>query len=168
VLARGGVDGHEVAPCRRSLIGACQERGPHACPLPTREELGATLAAVQAAEATVHPSPLCAATLPATPAASIDDAIAAGRDAAAALAATNDPGFQIRGPTYPGRVFQKLFIQGTLGHGAAFVPLGDVVRAMARPTRAVTYAGNGPAVYGIVGIAGGNALGVLLTSCPAD
>ncbi len=99
--------------------------------------------------------------------ASLDDAIAVGRDVAATLVHTSAPAFQRSGAGYRGGAFGKLFIQGTSGHGAAFVPLGNVVRAMARPTRAVTYTGNSAAVFGIVGIADGKALGVLLTFCPA-
>jgi hypothetical protein len=169
VLARGGVDGRELGGCRREIVGQCRRRGPRVCPLPTRDELAGTLAAIQAAEAAVHEHPLCAATLSALPAASIEAAIAAGRDTAAALAGTVDPSFQLRS-SYRARVFEKLFIQGTFGHGAAFLPLGDAVRAIAHPTRAVIYAADsgGGAVYGIVGSTDGAAVGVLLTSCPSE
>jgi hypothetical protein len=128
------------------------------------------LAAVQAAEASVHAAPLCAAVLPALPAASIDEAIAVGRDAAATLARTADPMFQVRGRGFRGGAFGKLFLQGFSGHGAAFIPLGEVVVAITHPTRAVTYTTNdlGVVVHGVVGTANGRALGVLLTYCPAD
>ena len=169
VLARGGVDGGEQRRCRRLVVGNCRRRTPRVCPLPDRDELAATVAAVQAVEATVHESPLCAATLPDVPAATLDDALAVGRETAAVLANASDAGFQLRA-SYGARVFEKLFIQGTLGHGAAFVPLGAVVQAMARPARAVVYARSdppAPLVYGIVGVMGGRAVGLLLTSCPS-
>ena len=169
MLARGGVDGGEQRRCRRLVVGNCRRRTPRVCPLPDRDELAATVAAVQAVEATVHESPLCAATLPDAPAATLDGALAIGRETAAVLANTSGAGFQLS-VSYRARVFEKLFIQGTLGHGAAFVPLGAVVRAMARPARAVVYARSdppAPLVYGIVGVMGGRAVGLLLTSCPS-
>jgi len=168
VLERGGVDGGEQRSCRRLVVGDCRRRTPRVCPLPDRAALATTVAAVQAVEATVHESPLCAATLPDVPAATLDDALGVGRETAAVLANTS-AGFQLRA-SYGARVFEKLFIQGTLGHGAAFVPLGAVVRAMARPARAVVYARMdppAPVVYGIVGVMSGRAVGLLLTSCPA-
>jgi len=167
VLAHGGVDGRKVAPCRREAVAECRRVGARACPLPSREELAATLAAVVAVEAVVHDNPLCAATLPPDPAATVTDALEVGRATAAAIA--GNPTLRARG-IYGGRVFEKLFIQGTFGHGAAFVPLGEVVRALARPARAVVYAGDsgGAAVYGVVGSRDGAAIGVLLTSCPSD
>lgn len=170
VLERGGVEGHYVRNrCNREIVGQCRRRGPAMCPLPTREELAATLAAVEALEAEVHDSLLCTAMLPALPAATVDEAIAVGRDAAAALAGTSDPAFQPAARTFRGGAFYKLFL-GASVHGKAFWPLGDVVRELARPTRTVTYFGgsDSPAVYGVVGSADGTAMGVLLTDCPSD
>lgn len=167
VLARGGTDGAEIRPCRREAASACRRRGARACPLPSRAELARTLEAVTVVEAAVHTTPLCAALLPDAPAESLDDALAVGRDAAAVLAHTSDPAFGLRGAGYRGGAFAKFFLQGTFGHGAAFAPLGDVVRALGRPTRAVTYAGSDASVYGVVGLAHGRALGLLLTFCPA-
>lgn len=63
---------------------------------------------------------------------------------------------------------RKFFLQGTSGHGAAFVPLGNVVRALARPVRAVTYLGRDASVYGVVGVTNGTVLGLLLTACPGS
>ena len=164
----GGVDGGKVRECTREMVAACRLRGRRECPLPTRGDLAATLAQVEAVEATAHDPPLCAAIVPGVPAASIDEAIAAGRDAAAALARTGDPTFH---PSHPhrGGAFGKLFLAGFSGHGAAFIPLGDVVVAMTRPTRAVTYATDDfrSIVHGVIGTANGRALGVLLTYCAA-
>jgi hypothetical protein len=167
VLAHGGVDGAEQAPCRRDAVAACRRRGPRACPIPTHDEFAATLAAVQAADAAVHAYPLCAALLPDVPAATIEEAIAIGRDAAAALAQTSDPTFAASGSGHRGGAFVKGFIQGTSGHGAAFLPLGNVIVATARPSRAVTYQQQdfGAVVFGVVGVADGRAVGVLLTYC---
>jgi len=167
MLERGEVEGHyAMGACRRQVVAACRRRGAAACPLPSREELAASLAAVQALEAEVHDSPLCAATLPALPAETIDEAIAVGRELAAALAATADPSFQAHG-TFRGGAFVKYFIALSV-HSKAFWPLGDVVRELARPARLVAYSGDSgnPRVYGLVGSADGEALGVLLTVCP--
>jgi len=168
VLARGGVDGSQLRECTRGAVAACQQRGRRVCPFPTRDELVATLAQVQAVEATVHDPALCAAIVPDVPATSIDDAIAAGRDAASALAGTTDPTLHQSGGGFRGGAFGKLFLQGFSGHGAAFIPLGDVVVAMARPSRSVSYATDtfGSIVHGVVGTRNGRALGVLLTYCP--
>jgi hypothetical protein len=170
VLERGGVEGHYVRNrCSREIVGQCRRRGPAACPLPSREELAATLAAVQAFEVEVHDSPVCAATLPALPAGSVDDAIAAGRDTAAALAGTTDPSFRPIARNIRGGAFKKFFV-GVSVHGEAFWPLADAVRAMARPTRTVGYTADSgdPIVYGVVGSADGIAMGVLLSRCPSD
>jgi len=169
VLGRGGVDGREVRPCTRAAVRDCRRRGKRACPLPTRAELTATLAAVQAVEATVHQYPLCAAVLPDVPAATLDEAIAVGRDAAAALAGSTDLTFRLAGPGYRPGAFVKLFLQGFSGHGAAFIPLGNVVVAIAHPARSVSYQEDdfGAVVHGVVGTANGQALGVLLTYCPS-
>jgi len=170
VLARGGVDGLEQAPCRREAVAACRTRGRRACPLPTRDELAATLASVQAVEATVHEQPLCAALLPDVPATAVLEAIAVGRDAAAALVQTTDPAFGVTGGIYRGGAFGKNFVQGTSGHGAAFLPFGNVIVATANQSRTVTYAGPsfGDVVFGVVGVANGRAVGVLLTYCPTS
>jgi hypothetical protein len=170
VLERGGVDGALVRECTRRAVRECRARGPRACPLPTHADLVAMLASVQTVEATVHIPPLCATTLPDAPAATIDEAIAVGRESARGLAATDDPTFEVRGGGYRGGAFGKLFIQGFFGHGAAFVPLGNVVVATTRPRRAVTYATDsfGAIVHGVVGVADGRARGILLTYCPAS
>ena len=170
MLERGGVDGAEQPSCRRDAVEDCHRRGRRACPLPAPAELAATLVEVQAVEAAVHDHPLCAASLPDVPAVDLTAALAVGRDAAATLAATGDPTFQQRGPGYRGGAFGKFFLQGFFGHGAAFLPLGDVILAMARPTRAVTYTDESLShiVHGVVGVANGRARGVLLTYCPSD
>ena len=117
----------------------------------------------------MHPFPLCAGVLPDLPAATLDQAIAIGRDAAAALAGTSDATFRMSGRGARPGAFGKLFVQGFSGHGIAFVPLGNVVVATARPARAVTYAEDdfGAVVQGIVGVEDGRAAGVLLTRCPS-
>src|SRR5262249_58360676 len=104
--------------------------GRRGCPLPSPAEVAATLAEVEAVEATVHEQPLCAATLPDVPAVDLAAAIAIGRDTAALLAGTSDPTFAQSGPGYRGGVFAKFFLQGFSGHGAAFIPLADVVLAI--------------------------------------
>jgi hypothetical protein len=169
VLERGGVDGREIAPCTRATVRDCRRQGARACPLPTRADLEATLAAVQAVEATAHAEPLCAAVLPDVPAATLDAAIAVGRDAAATLARTSDPSFRPSGTGYRPGAFAKLFVQGFFGHGAAFVPLGKVIVATARPARAVSFAEEdfGAVVHGVIGTADGRAVGLLLTRCPS-
>ena len=169
VLARGGVDGAEIRPCTREAVADCRRRGARACPRPTREDMAALLASVQTVEATVHTAPLCAVVLPDVAATTLEQAIAVGRDAAAALAQTSDPTFRMSGRGYRPGAFEKLFIQGFFGHGVAFVPLGNVVVATARPARSVSYVADdfGAVVHGVVGVDRGRAVGVLLTYCPS-
>ena len=167
VLDRGGVDGLEQGPCRRAAVRACQVKRA-ACPLPDHDQLAATLASVVAVETPAHhDDPLCAAALPAVPVNDITEAIAVGRDTAAALVGTTDAGFRAL-TVYAGRTFGKFFLQGTSGHGAAFVPLGSAVVALARPARAVVYAnGTSRTAYGVVGVHDGEAVGIVLAYCPA-
>src|SRR5262249_27515899 len=153
-LARGGVDGAEIPGCRHDVVEACRhQRSRGGCEAPSLDVLAATLVRVQAAEATVHDQPLCAALLPDVAATTIDEVAAVGRNAAAALAASNDPTFALRGPGFRGGAFGKLFLQGFSGHGAAFIPLGDVIVANSRPRRAVTYGTNdfSAIVHGVIG-----------------
>jgi len=166
VLERGGVDGAEVRKCTREAVDACRS-SPRACPRPTPEALYSALAEVEIAEATVHDPSLCATMLPNVPVTDIEEALLIGRDTAAALAQSTDPTFRQSGRGYRGGAFGKLFMQGFSGHGAAFIPLGSAVVAMTRPTRAVTYMSDDYAsiVHGVVGVAHGHALGVLLTYC---
>lgn len=168
-LARGGVDGAEIPGCRHDVVEACRhQRSRSGCAPPSFDAFAATLARVQAWEATVHDQPLCAALLPDVPATTIDEVAAIGRDVAAALAASSDPSLGVQGHGFRGGAFGKLFLQGFSGHGAAFIPLGDVIVANSRPRRAVTYATDSfsAIVHGVIGVRGGRATGLLLTYCP--
>jgi hypothetical protein len=166
MLERGGVNGREVRECTRELVAACRASR-RVCPLPTAGAVVSALAEVEIMEATVHDPSLCATVVRDVPVSNVDEAILVGRDTAAALANVTDPTLEASS-VHRGGVFEQSFVAGTNGHGAAFVPLGHAIVAMTRRTRAVTYVtGDGTSVaYGVIGMADGNALGLLLAFCP--